>query len=143
MEIYNLPYELQEHIVLFSGLDVAIILNNKYIIKKILKENDLGWEELINNYSVYTIKYLININYKKDDLQYILNDTAYRNCHFFDYIIMHEENIVKGVYKLNFLNNLFKHSMITIDMVSGCHPDYMTWIQQNFPITFISHYIKK
>lgn len=141
--IYKLPIELQDYIIYYIGLDAAVILNNKYIINKLIRELDLSWEDTLYNYSVDTIRYLIKSRYREIELSDTLKIPPCSTSHYFTHTLLYENNTTKGLHKLNFLASLFKKTNITITSYDMCNKEeYRDWVKTNYPMEFMWYFIK-
>lgn len=134
---FNLPQEIQDKILMLTELDIAVIFNNLYVIKKLLKE--IEWDDILLNNSGNTIKYLY---YKKWNIK---NLNVYASPHstriYIDYAI-----ISNDILKVKMIDKIFKKpSMVSISSRDYAEKnnfnEITSWIKTNKPISFIGYLI--
>lgn len=134
---FNFPQEVQDKILLLTNLNIAIIFNNLYVIKKLLLFKD--WDDILLNYSGNTIKYLY---YKKWNINNLNIHAApdFTNSYIDNGIIYND------ILKVKMIDKIFKKS----SMVSISSRDYaeknkfikiLSWIKINKPVSFIGYLI--
>jgi hypothetical protein len=140
----QLPTEIIDKITIEAGLRTALLLNNKYAIKKIklniikkaYSAYDNVWIYILNHLSIYEIEYLLKDNFYIQEYRQLLKQPPIHLCDdIFDYLV-----VSKQYNKLKYCKDKLKMKiMITTKL---CDNEDLLFIQEDLDlIKFMFHYI--
>lgn len=135
-QISRLPYEIREYIIYVGGLELAVVLECDYVIRKITKEQKLSWKEILKM-DTNVIKYFYAKKYKYDELiQFNNTMIPYRYTAFLDDAITQNDT-----NKLEILDSIVPRLICTTDVYEYAKNRDLTkvveWININRPATFL------
>ena len=133
--IKHLPKELQLHIILFGGLDLAVKVSNLYTIKRILQSLDLDWYDIMMKFETSTVRYLIKTGYSPK------SKTETNKSYMMDTMI--ESNNLNKLFLLDELFPVMICSVRAYDFAKKMkYNDIVAWLDINRPNRFIGMFMK-
>jgi hypothetical protein len=139
MYIKSLPTELIDYITELCGLDVGILTENDYVIRKLLKR--MCWQDILETCSGITIQYLRDMNHDPLDFAPVKRLPPCHTTLFLDSAVSSND-----ILKLQMIESLMPNTSVSSEMkkyaVNHCDKDIVDWIDINRPVHFIGNLVK-
>lgn len=133
MKLIELPPEIVDKIILYSGFKVAVIIDNIYCIRKLYIPSVHTWKWASKNNELDIVKWLYKNEITGRD--YYAMDLAAKHGHLeiIKYLHTHKNKIIYVPYKYEYDFEYYKKYIEPhlLEATNGCTENAMQWAAQN------------